>query len=200
MGTSGCGKTTSMKYLDAAYSKIFPSMRHYILDTKLDGDFDDFPGRVLSDVCPVKPRSNDRYQVWQVVKIVPDEIEKWLWQIRKDPPAVLEIDELYSLVYKRNEYSAEYNIIQKVGRSLPIGTITLTQELSKIPQNAYKQSNHRLGFYLEGRYDRLVRNDMLKYPVEQPIDLYGMYYQHINARGQPAYYKDIQSFLGIKSK
>lgn len=197
MGTSGCGKTTGLKYLDAAYTKLFPTARHYILDSKLDGDFDSFPGRVMSDLCPPKPKSNDRYQVWQVVKIIPEEVEKWIWQVRHDAPAVLEIDELFTLTYQRNQHSDEYNILCKVGRSLPVGIITLTQELSKIPANAYKQANHRLGFYLEGRYDRLIRNDMLKYKIDQPEDEYGFYYQHINGRGMPAYYKTIQEFLGI---
>ncbi len=198
MGTSGCGKTTALKYLDAAYTQLYPTARHYVLDTKIDGgDFNLWPNTVMSDTCPAKPGSNDRYQVWRVVKIIPEEIEKWLWMVRHDPPAVLEIDELYSLVYKRNTYSDEYNILQKVGRGLPVGSITLTQELSKIPSNAFKQSTHRLGFYIDGRYDQLVRNDMLKFKVEQPKDTFGVYYQHINGRGEPDYFKDIQSFLGL---
>lgn len=174
-------------------------MRHYVLDTKIEGgDFENWPGVVMQDTCPPKPGRNDRYQTWRVVRIIPEEIEQWLWQVRHDPPAVLMIDELYSLVYKRNVYSDEYNILQKVGRALPVGSITLTQELSKIPPNAYKQSTHRLGFYLDGRYDRLIRNDMLKYKVDDPVDKYGLYYQHINSRGEPGYYQDIQSFLGVK--
>ena len=197
MGTSGCGKTTGLKYLDACYTRLFPSMRHYVLDTKLDGDFDRFPGRVLSDVCPARPGANERYQVWQVVRIIPEEIERWLWNVRHDPPAVLEVDELYSLVYRRNVYRDEYNILQKVGRSLPVGSITLTQELSKIPPNAYKQANHRLGFYIDGRYDRLIRNDMLKYKVEDPADTFGFYYQHISGRGAPPYFATVQKFLGV---
>lgn len=117
--------------------------------------------------------------------------------VRHDPPAVLEIDELYSLVYQRNVYSDEYNILQKVGRGLPVGSFTLTQELSKIPPNAYKQATHRLGFYLDGRYDRQIRNDLLKFKVEDPTDQFGLYYQHINSRGEPGYYRTIQEFLGI---
>lgn len=199
MGTSGCGKTTGLKYLDAAYTRLFPSARHYVLDTKIEGgDFDSWPGQVMSDTCPPMPGGNQRYQVWRVVKIIPEEIEKWLWMVRHDPPAILEIDELYSLVYKRNVYSDEYNILQKVGRGLPVGSITLTQELSKTPPNAYKQSTHRLGFYIDGRYDKQVRNEMLKDDVENPPDEYGFYYQRITGRGQPAYYKDIQSFLGLR--
>ena len=137
--------------------------------------------------------------MWQPIKIIPDELERWLWDIRHDAPAVVEIDELVHLVYGRGAYSDEYNIIQKTGRSLGIGSITLTQELSKIPSNAYKQAVHRLGFYLEGRYDKMIRNDMLKVEgkLEQPPDQYGVYYQHINGRGMPRYYSRIQEFLGV---
>ncbi len=152
----------------------------------------------MQDTCPKRPGGNQRYQVWRVVRIIPEEIERWLYMVRHDPPAILEIDELYSLVYARNVYSNEYNIIQKVGRGLPVGSLTLTQELSKVPPNAYKQSTHRLGFYLDGRYDKLVRNDMLKFRVEDPEDTYGFYYQHINQRGEPGYFASIQDFLGIR--
>jgi hypothetical protein len=125
-------------------------------------------------------------------------MEKWLYRVRKDPPAILLVDELASLTYKRNEYSEQYNLITKWGRGLPVGSIALSQELSKIPNNAYKQSTHRLGFYLDGRYDKMVRNDMLKWKVDDPPDQFGFYYQHINGRGQPLYYSSIQDFLGVR--
>ena len=173
-------------------------MRHYVLDSKIEGgDFDDFPGLVQSDMAPPRPGANERYQTWRVVSIIPEQIEKWIWQIWHDPPAVLIIDELYSLVYKRGVYSEQYNILQKIGRSLPVGSLTLTQELSKIPANAYKQATHRMGFYLEGRYDTLIRNDLLKHKVDNPTDEWGFYYQHINGRGEPRYYSTIQAFLGL---
>ncbi len=161
----------------------------------MDGDFDDYKGIARQNNAPKKPKTNERYQVWQPIKLIPEEIEKWLWMIRHDAPAILDIDELYALVYKRGEYSDEYNIIQKTGRSLPVMSITSTQELSKIPSNAYKQSVHRLGFYLEGRYDKMIRDDMLKYKVDDPGDQFGFYYAHQNSRGEPQYFKNIQSFL-----
>jgi hypothetical protein len=173
-------------------------MRHYVFDSKFDGDFDDWPGRVQSDTAPAKPGNNQRYQVWQPIKLIPEEIEKWLWQVRHDAPAVLEIDELVHLVYRAGQYSDEYNIILKTGRSLPVGVITLTQEMSKIPANAYKQSQHRLGFYIDqaARYDLQIRNALLKAPVGDPKDQYGFFYQHINGRGKPEYFPSIQKFLG----
>lgn len=197
MGTSGAGKTTALKYLDAVYRDLFPGMRHYLFDSKHDGDFDQWPGVIRQDKAPGRPGSNQRYQVWQPVTIYPAEVEKWLWMIFHNGPGLLMVDELAHLCYGKTEYSEQYNIILKMGRSLSIGVITLTQELSKIPQNAFKQSDHRLGFYLEGRYDKMIRNDMLKFEVDQPADYYGFWYQHKNGRGEPPYFRDIQSFLGV---
>jgi len=117
--------------------------------------------------------------------------------VRRDAPSVLFIDELYALVYGRNAYSDEYNIILKTGRSLPVGSISLTQELSRIPANAYKQSSHRLGFYIEGEYDRRIRNQLLKkQKVPDPEDTFGFYYQNERSRSEPRYFKDVQTFLG----
>lgn len=163
----------------------------------MDGDFDDYPGVHTGNIAPGKPRSNQKYQVWQPVKLIPAEIEHWLWNVRHDAPAILFIDELYSLVYQRGAYSDEFNIIQKTGRSLPVASIICTQEMGKIPPNAYKQSVHRLGFYLEGRYDRLIRNDMLKFKVDDPPDPFGFYYQHRDQRGSPQYFATVQKFLNL---
>lgn len=195
MGTSGSGKTTAAKLLDLKLGRLFPKSRHYIFDSKFDGDFDDYSGKVQGDTCPGKPGGNQKYQVWQPIKLVPEEIEKWLFGIRHDAPAILLIDELYSLVYKGKTYSDEFNILQKTGRSLPVASLICSQELAKVPQNAYKQAVHRLGFYLDGRYDRMIRNDLLKCKVDDPADPYGFYYQHQNQRGQPDYFKTIQHFL-----
>ena len=168
----------------------------------MDGDFDDWPGRVVGDTCPPPPGRNDRYQVWQCIKIVPDEVERWLWNIRQDAKnggAVLELDELRALVYKTGQYSDELNTILKTGRCTPLGTIALTQELSKIPANAYKQATHRLGFYIDdaSRYDKQLWRALLKANVPDPADEYGLYYQHEKGRGKPDYFPTIQKFLGV---
>lgn len=197
MGTSGSGKTYAVKKLDTIYTRLYPNVRHYILDTKIEGDdFANFPGTIISSTCPKKPGPNERYQVWRCPEIIPEEIERWIYGIRKDPPALLIIDELASLTYKPGHHSSEYNLLCKWGRALPVGSISLTQELGKIPSNAYKQSTHRLGFYLEGDYDKRIRNDMLKKKVEQPPDFYGFYYQHKDNRFDPTYFKSIQDMIG----
>ena len=179
-------------------------MRHYVLDSKHDGDFDDWPGRIVQDTAPGLPAHNQRYQVWAPIHLVPDEVEKWLDMVLQDAPAVLEIDELVHLVYKGGKgmgaYSGKYNEIQKIGRSLPIAVITLTQELSRIPPNAFKQSTHVLGFYIReaAEYDRRILNLLLGAKVGNPVHPFGLYYQHERGRGEPEYHSSIQHFLGVK--
>lgn len=170
-------------------------MTHYVFDSKNDGDFDTWPGLVQQDKAPGRPQG--LYQVWQPVKLIPSEIEKWLDMILHNGAGILGIDELLHLCYGADRYSEKYNEILKTGRSKKIGVITLTQEFSRIPPNSYNQSNHRLGFYIEGEYNKRIRNNLLKYKVDDPDDWHGFYYQHINGRGQPRYFRNVQSFLGV---
>lgn len=116
----------------------------------------------------------------------------------RDAPAVVIVDELVHLRYRPNLYSPKYEEMQKTGRSKKIITITGTQELSKIPGNAYKQATHRLGFYIDraAQYDRTVWHLLLKDKVPDPADEYGFYYQSEKGRGAPLYFSSIQKFLG----
>jgi hypothetical protein len=197
-GTSGSGKTTAAKMLDKQLGIGLPTSRHYIFDSKFDGDFDDYPGRVESNMCPSRPVGNQRYQVWQPYNLIPEEIEKWLAQILRDAPAIVLIDELVHLRYKGGHYSPMYEQMQKVGRSKKIITLTCTQELSKIPANAYKQATHRLLFYIDkaAMYDRQIMHLLLKEKVPDHPDEFGMYYQSEKGRGEPLYFSSIQKFLG----
>jgi len=112
------------------------------------------------------------------------------------PPAVLMVDELYVLK-RKNMYSEMYTILQRAGRARGITTISHTQKLAKIPPDAYEQSTHRLGFYMEGTYNKYIRSELLKSErVPNPTHEHGFHYQHINGRGEPFYYHSIQHFLG----
>ena len=184
--------------LDRQLGKLFPTSRHYIFDSKYDGDFDEYPGRVQTDTAPPRVRGGQSYQVWQPIHLIPDEIEKWLDNILHDPPAIVLVDELVHLRYKGGFYSPKYEEIQKTGRSKKIITITCSQELSKIPANAYKQATHRLGFYIDkaAQYDRRVLDLLLKAKVQDPPDEFGFYYQSEKGRGDPLYFSSIQMFLG----
>lgn len=198
MGTSGSGKTTAGKLIDKKMLQLYPDTKHYILDTQHTGDFAAYSGIHMSNRAPDVIKKNQIYQVWQPLLRIPDEIEKWLGQIFDRPPAIVLIDELYVLKYKgTSNYSDMYSIIQRAGRARNITCITHTQKLGKIPPDAYEQSTHRLGFYMEGSYNQFIRSQMLKNDrTPNPVDQYGFHYQHINGRGTPIYYRNIQEFLG----
>ena len=110
------------------------------------------------------------------------------------------VDELYTMKYKGvGNYSDMYSIIQRAGRGKGITTITHTQKLGKIPPDAYEQAVHRLGFYMEGTYNKFIRSELLKAErVPNPSDNFGFYYQHKDGRGEPQYFRDIQHFLGMR--
>jgi len=193
MGTSGSGKTTAGKKIDRKIFQLFPDDHHYVLDTQHQGDFGI---GLVQDRAPGLPKRGNMYQIWQPLRVIPDEIEKWLDMIFNHPPAVLMVDELYVLKYRR-DYSEMYTIIQRAGRARGITTISHTQKLAKVPTDAYEQSTHRMGFYIEGVYNKYIRSELLKSErVPNPTHDYGFYYQHINGRGEPFYYRDIQHFLG----
>lgn len=178
---------------------MYPQARFYIFDSKFAGDFDGYPGRVMSDLAPGRPPANQRVQVWQPVLIDPEQVERWLWQVLHDPPAILFVDELVHLCYGRKSFSENYSRIQKLGRMLPIGCITCTQELVDIPRNALGQATHIARFRLNLPYEqRLMKSIMhAKEEMPEPADHHGFYYGSVTSREEPQYYPDAQHFLKI---
>lgn len=199
-GMTESGKTTFSKLLAERMSRLYPQARFYILDSKFAGDFDKYPGRVMSDMAPRKPGGNQRVQVWQPILIDPDQVEQWLWQVLHDPPAILFVDELVHLCYGKKSFSENYSRIQKLGRMLPVGCITCTQELVDIPRNALGQATHIARFRLNLPYEqRLMKSVMhAKNDLGEPPDAHGFYYSQTTSRAEPEYYRDAQHFLKIR--
>lgn len=153
----------------------------------------------MSDLAPGRPPANQRVQVWQPVIVDPEQVERWLWQVLHDPPAILFVDELVHLCYGRKSFSENYSRIQKLGRMLPIGCITCTQELVDIPRNALGQATHIARFRLNLPYEqRLMKSIMhAKEEMPEPADHHGFYYGSVTSREEPQYYPDAQHFLKI---
>lgn len=169
-----------------------------MLDVKFR-DFNDWAGVTRTDgEVPARPGRNEKYQVWQPIISVPEQIEEWLWRIEKDPPAILLVDELAALIYKKTQTSIGYTRLQKLGRGLPVGVVTLTQEFSGIPGSAVKQSVHNVVFRM-GRspYESQMASLLLDDEYRVPADKYGFYYQHETSAGKPLYYPSHEKFLGF---
>lgn len=187
--------------LAGSLSRLYPNARFYILDSKFAGDFDQYAGRIMSDLAPGKPGSNQRIQVWQPVILRPEEAEKWLWQVLHDPPAILFVDELVHLCYGKKDFSENYSRIQKLGRMLPIGCITCTQELVDIPRNALGQATHIARFRLNLPYEQILMKKVMhaKKDIEEPLDEHGFFYACTTRRAEPQYFSSAQHFLNSRS-
>jgi len=198
-GRKGSGKTTFGKLLTNQLLKLYPTSRLYVLDIKLR-DFNSYPGIYQGDDVPPELGNNDRVQVWQPVVLDPENIERWLYRIRHDPPAILQIDELLALCYGRRDTSQEFTRITKLGRALPISTIAQTQELVDIPRGALSQPDHIARFRLKHPYEIRLLNGMMGQELTEPQDRYGFYYNHAESDGQPIYYDSAQTFLGLQKE
>lgn len=162
-------------------------------------DFQNWPGIVQSERAPGMPDKNQRVQVWQPVIDDPDQIERWLYMVRNDPPAILQIDELLALCYGKRDTSDEFTRITKLGRALPITTIAQTQELVNVPRGALSQPDHIARFRLKHPYERRFMNVLLGEEVTEPVDEHGFYYANSDVDGNIMYFKDAQTFLGKES-
>lgn len=173
-----------------------PNTHYYILDSKIEGSFDNFPGIVQTD-GGLPPAIDQKLgiQVWQPILEVEDEIEEWLFRVRKDPPAILLIDELVTLVYSKTRMSMEYSRLQKLGRTLPVSVISCTQELTQIPRNAIGQATHIARFRLQMPYEQQLMNMLLQEKVNEPVDKYGFFYGPND--GNPLYFPTVDDFLSV---
>lgn len=176
-------------------ARLFNTSRIYVLDIKLR-DFNNWPGIIQSDTSPARPSSNDRIQVWQPTIIDPEQVERWLYGIRKDAPAIVNIDELLALCYGKRDTSDEYTRITKLGRALPVLTISNTQDLVELPRGVLSQPDHVVRFRLKHPYEKRVANVLLGTEVTEPPK-YSFWYAHSESDSDPIQYENVQTFLGL---
>lgn len=200
-GRKGSGKTTAGKIVSEPLMKLYPYMRLYVFDGKMR-DFNNYPNIVRTEDGSLPPplKGNERVQVWQPVVIIPENVERWLFRVRQDAPAILQIDELLFLCYGPNG-SEELTRITKLGRGLPILTLIHTQELVKIPRGVITQPDHVIRMRLKSRYERHLLNDFMNVEEDtklpEPADRYGLWYGNAANDKQPIYYPNIQALIGL---
>lgn len=195
LGTRGSGKTTFAKTLTRQLSRLYPDAHIYVLDIKRR-DFNSWPNILSQDEAPPPLKHSERIQVWQPVIEREEEIERWLGQIEQDSPALLYIDELSALIYGKKKFSEGYRRLQKLGRGLPVGIISLTQELGGIPQSAIEQSTHTLRFRVKGEYNKRVGDGIVgKDDKGEPRHKYGFFYACEERHLTGLYYKDKDEFF-----
>jgi len=195
-GASGTGKSFAKRKIVERLQRMYPTASYYVLDTGQGDDYDHLAQyRVVSDKAPGRRAGNARIQVWAPEIEIPGEIEKWLWMVRNDAPAILDIDEALSLHYGGRVVSEEFSRLLKICRKLPISIHTASQELVRVPRNIIGQVNHVLRFGLSHPYEVMLMNSMLKDNIKDLPGEHALAYR--NTRGGVAkVYKDIQEFLG----
>lgn len=195
VGRKGSGKTTFGKLLSNQLLKLYPLSRLYVLDIKLR-DFNKYPGIYAGDSLPPKLKSNERVQVWQPTIIHPETVERWLYRVRQDPPAILHLDEVLAVCYKHGDPSEELTRIAKLGRALPISTISHTQDVVDLPRGILSQPDHIVRFRLKNKYDRRYMDGLFEEEkMNEPKDQHGLWYVDAEVGGEPRYFSDAQEFL-----
>lgn len=195
VGRKGCGKTTFFKELIKQLAHLYPSMHIYVMDNKRR-DFNDWPNIVDSDEAPQLLSKDDAIQVWQPLRRIPDEVETWLERIVHDVPAIVAVDEGVFLRYTNTWSSEMWEILQKIGRDLPLTTMVGTQDIVKMPRTIISQSDHIARFSLRHPYEQSLMKSVVG-DTGEPRDRYGFFYSNQERGDSPLYFHDMQEFFGL---
>lgn len=178
--------------------ELYPDVHLYVLDIKRR-DFNDWSDYIVQTPgnSPGLLTGKSNIQVWQPLDDIPDEIERWLHDIMTDAPAIAWINEMSALgyteqsAYKNNNM---YKRMQKLGRDLPVMTISESQELAGTARTFLGQADHVVRFTLEDEWDK-NRMKRLMHGLEEPFDKYGFHYRNIERAESPVYFKGYQEFF-----
>lgn len=200
-GTTGSGKTTLAKELVMHLQRAYPAARTYFLDTKQSGDFDDVDALRVSDAVPPDPlRTPGASIIWEPPDEELDAFDEWFKKIlhARDPAIVL-VDELSTILNKAGGGTLYFNRLLKLGRSLGISVISLSQEAAYIPRNVLGQTTHVVRMRLLNDYDGKKLDRAVGRPQEElgaPIaDKYGFWHRRTDSGTKGHYYKRHQEFF-----
>lgn len=200
-GQTGCGKTTFSKELMFRLMEKKKNSRLYIFNSKFGIDFEKWGHNFITDGSVPRPlKSNERIQIWSPIHVVPNSVDIWLSRILHEGDAILDIDELVHLLYKRKQISQEYEKLAKTGRSKNIDLLSNTQNLVELPPIVISQSTHLVRFRLLNPYERRLSKMLLK--IEGKMiepEKYGFYYANMTDMNEANYYSSYELFMkGLK--
>lgn len=198
---TGAGKTTFARELLKQLQSSYPAVRNYLLDTKQAGDFDALDGyRVKDQKVPDPLHTPGATMIWQP----PDDdlaaFDDWFRKILQHrQPAIVLVDELASILDKAGRAGQYYNRLLKLGRSLGIAVLSLSQEAAYVPRNMLGQTTHLVRFRLQDGYDvrkidKLVGRPAGDHGLDLP-DPYGFLHRRIDKATTGHYYKKYQEFF-----
>lgn len=218
LGATGSGKTVLLREILKWYANATRgTVPIYILDTKVQGDFDMFLRRGIGHLIkgnqvpsPVRDTKGAPFNVWQPEEDnleMYDEFFKGIYQLARSGkprqfPGIVVTDELSSITMPSGKGTRHYEILQKQGRGMNVGMIGLTQSPSLIPNSFLRQATHMIRMHLNGEYDpKKMASYMGKSANEEPVDDYGFFYRNCSkpiAKSPVQYFPDFKDFFGME--
>lgn len=200
LGTSGSGKTTAGRLLSDEYTRLFPGLPRYFVDSKAMGDFDRYGPPIISQAPPKLSALRAGVQVWQPPRDDLHAYDSYFEQLVKGRrPALVFIDELSSIGGRRgDDYPDHFIRCLKQGRGIGIVVIVLSQAVQGMPHETLDQISHILRFRLQSPYGGwYVDNRMLGIGRSlEPSSAHGFWYLRPGSNPlQAVEYTDIQQLL-----
>lgn len=206
IGFTGSGKTTfSTALMRLVLIEGNGNLPIYILDSKGQGDFKPFykiAKRHYGNIVP--PRqwwTRERpVMIWQPESDDLNLYDMWFKQIyMQRSPCIVYIDEVSSITTVGGKPPRYYDILQKQGRGLGIGVVSLTQSPSYIPPMMLRLATYWVRFTLNDEYDiAKVARVMGRAVLTPPPDEHGFWFRDTRkpvAYSPPMYFKDFQEFF-----
>lgn len=198
VGATGSGKTTFARRLLKEVRAMYSGLNVYVLDSKGVGDFDGWPGLVMSDDPPAPlERGAGATQVWQPGVDDFAMYDDWFGELLKSPDEfILLIDELSSVTKKNGTAPDNFQKLMKQGRGKNKSVANCTQELAYISRQVVTQTTHIVRFLLVGEYDPRVGNRLVHRDARAPEpNKYGFYYARVDKPTPPTHYRSLSEFF-----
>ena len=220
IGATGTGKTKfSIRLLEEIYKGTRAVVPIYVLESKRPklGEASDFEPWVTASMAwttdgdrppvpfqpGVKPMWGKRkpaINIWRYYDDDHDLHEQWLANIfDAGVPAVIYVDELFSITTDRGKAPRSYEKILRQGRGQDIGLISATQSPSYIPAQLVRQASHVVRFRLNSDTDSEKLESMLgQRHMAEPAHAHGFYFRSVDQPIQTSplrYYPDLSYFF-----